>query len=114
MLIGRVYPKRIGPQTLTTSAVLYFTADKRYSIERFTVTNYSVTDANVTLHIVASGESVDDSNKLLGAVTVTANDLTTIPAPVVLDAGDKVYALASETSTLNLTFQVNDVEVGIQ
>lgn len=115
MNIGRVYPKRIGPTLLTTSAVLQFTADKRYGVERWTFTNYSINDlVDVTLYIVPSGASVADGYKIIGGLIVAANDITTIPLPIALDIGDKVYALTSTESSVNFTFNVNDVEMGIQ
>lgn len=114
MNIRKVYPKRVGPTTLTTSAVLFFTADKRYAIERWTLTNYSASDATATIHIVPSGSSTADGNKLLGAVAIVANDMTTVPAPIILDVGDTVYALASANSSINLIFHVNDVDTESQ
>lgn len=115
MNIGRVYPKRIGPTLLTGSAVSQFTADKRYGIERWSFTNYSANDpVDVTVYIVPSGGSVADGYKIIGELPVAATDLTTVPFPIVLDVGDQIYALASTTSSINMTFIVNDVEMGIQ
>lgn len=115
MNIGRVYPKRVGPTLLTTSAALQFVADKRYGIERWTFTNYSINDlVNVTLYIVPLGASVADGYKIIGELIVAPNDVTTVLIPIVLDIGDKVYALASSLDSINFTFNVNDVEMEIQ
>lgn len=114
MDIRKVYPKRVGPTTLTTSAVAIFTADKRYGIERFVFTNWSAADATVTLHIVTSGGSVGNGNKVMGGQTVTANDQTTVQLPIILEVGEAVYALCSATSSVNLTFLINDVEINLQ
>lgn len=114
MNLGRVYPKRVGPTTLTTASVLQFTADKRLFIERFTATNYSASDSSITLYLTPSGASVADGYKLCGALVVPANDLTPIPIPVALDVGDKIYALAGDNTAVNLTFNVNDVEMSVQ
>lgn len=115
MNIGKVYPKRIGPTLLTTSAVSQFTADTRYGIERWGFTNYSVNDpVDVTVYIVPSGGSVADGYKIIGEVPVSATDVNPIIFPIVLNVGDQVYALAGTASSVNLTFHVNPVEVGIQ
>jgi len=114
MNIGRVYPKRVGPTLLTTSAVLQFTADKRYGIERWTFTNYSVNDpVDVTVYIVPSGASVADGYKIIGELPVSTTDLITVPLPIALDVGDKIYALASVASSINMTFNVNETEMGL-
>jgi|DEB0MinimDraft_3_1074331.scaffolds.fasta_scaffold07583_5 hypothetical protein len=115
MNIGKVYPKRVGPTLLTASAVSQFTADTRYGIERWSFTNYSATDpVDVTVYIVPSGGSVADGYKIIGELPVAATDLITVPFPITLDVGDQVYALASSTSSVNMTFLVNPVEIGIQ
>lgn len=115
MNIGRVYPKRIGPTLLTTSAVIQFTADRRYGIERWSFTNYSTTNpVDVTVYIVPSGGSVVDGYKIIGELPVAATDLTTIPFPIVLEIGDRVYALSSDAVSINMTFNVNPVEMEIQ
>ena len=115
MNIGRVYPKRVGPTLLTTSSVLQFTADKRYGVDRWTFTNYSANNpVDVTVYIVPSGASVADGYKIIGELPVSATDISTVPLPIALDVGDKVYALASSATSVNMTFNVNDVEMGIQ
>lgn len=115
MNIGRVYPKRIGPTLLTGSAALQFTADKRYGVTRWTFTNYSANDpVDVTLYVVPAGASVADAYKIIGELPIAGTDVNTVPLPIVLDVGDKVYAFASTTSSVNLTFNVNDVEMEIQ
>ncbi len=114
MILERVYPKRVGPSTLTASAVTYFTADQRYAIERFTFANWTATDRTATLYVVPSGQSVGNSYKVLGEITVPANDTTTVVLPVILDSGDFISALASATSSINLVFNVNKTETSVQ
>lgn len=115
MNIGRVYPKRVGPTLLTASSALQFTADKRYGVERWNFTNYSANDpVDVTVYIVPSGASVADGYKIIGELPVAATDVISVPFPIALDIGDKIYALASTTSSVNFTFNVNDIEMEIQ
>jgi hypothetical protein len=114
MNVGRVYPKRVGPTTLTTSAVSYYTADKRSFIERFSVTNWNSADSSITIYIVPSGESVADGYKIVGGMVVAANDQTSILFPVALEENDQVYALAGDASAVNLTFNVNLTEMSVQ
>lgn len=114
MNIGRVYPKRVGPTTLTTSSVLQFTADKRLFIERFLVTNYSGSDSTITIYLVPSGASVADQYKIVAALPITTLDQVSIPYPIPLENGDKIYALAGANTAINLVFNVNDVEMSYQ
>lgn len=114
MNIRKVYPKGVGPAFLTTSAVSQFIADKRYGIERFSIANVSSSDATVSVHIVRSGLSVADSNKVIGDFNLPANDQTTIELPVILEVSDVISASASANTSITLMFNVNDVEVGIQ
>ena len=112
MNIGRVYPKRVGPTPLSGSATSVFTADKRYGIEQFIFSNLSASDQTVSAYIVASGSSASSSNAFLTGVTVPANDVMPVKFPTFLNVGDSVYALASAST--NITFNVNDVEMGVQ
>lgn len=114
MILNKVYPKTVGPSTLTTGSVLYFTADKRYMVERWMFTNIAAADSTVTLYIVPSGSSVGNSYKILNAVTIPVNDQTSIQIPIVLEVGTKVYALAGDASAINFYFNINDVEFGVQ
>jgi hypothetical protein len=113
MNIGRVYPKRVGPAAVATgSATAVFTADKRYGIERFVVTNNQGADATITLHVASSGVAAATGNRIVSTMTVPASDVAIIEIPIMLDNGDVVYAVGS--SAINLMFNVNDVDIGAQ
>ena len=113
MNIGRVYPKRVGPVAVATgSATAVFTADKRYGIERFVVTNNQGVDATITLHVAASGVAAATANRFVSTMSVPASDVVTIEIPIILDNGDVIYAVGS--AAMNLMFNVNDVDIGVQ
>lgn len=114
MNLRNVYPKRIGPIALTTSAASVFFADKRYVIERMMFTNITAADDAVTVYIVAAGSSPAESNKICGTMVVPLYDVVIMGFPVILNTGDSIYAFASTASTINMTFNVNDVELEIQ
>lgn len=112
MNLRNVYPKRIGPTALAASAASIFEADKRYGIERFMLTNGAGTDGTASVYIVVSGGSPGATNAILIDGTVPANDMMIISFPIILNTGDRVYA--SSPDTINITFNVNDVEIGAQ
>ncbi|MEQ1844132.1 MAG: hypothetical protein ABL983_00975 [Nitrospira sp.] len=112
MNIRNVYPKRVGPTPLSASATSVFTADKRYGIEQFIFSNISTTNQTVSAYIVTSGGSASTSNAFLTDVTIPSNDVMPIKFPTILNVNDSIYALAS--ASVNMTFNVNDVEIGAQ
>lgn len=113
MNIRNVYPKRVGPAAVNTSvATAVFTANKRFAIERFVVTNNQGADATITIHVAPSGTAAGTTNSIVSAMTVPTDDVVIINIPVLLDNGDVVYAVGS--AAMNLMFNVNDVEVDQQ
>ena len=74
--MARIPEQIITPQQLTTSnAVLYTVPVNRTTIiTRISLTNTSATDRFVDLHLVPSGSSVLDSNKIVDGEFVAAGE----------------------------------------
>jgi hypothetical protein len=99
-----------GPTALTTSSATVFTATKKTLLRQIVVANTSASAATATVSLVPSGGSAGTSNRLLGGVSVAANDDQIVDFWQVLEAGDKLAALAGTGAVLVLT--ASGVEIG--
>lgn len=112
MSMRNPYPKRIGPSAMPTGAAAsVFTAEQRLAVRQWIFTNTTGGDLAVSVYIVSSGGSATTANRIVSVLTVPLNDLVVVNAPIILEAGDKVYGLA--TGAVNLTFVVNDRETEV-
>lgn len=95
-------PKRMASTELTTVSVDQYTAptNTRTQVAACTVANKTATARYVTVTLTASGGS---ARNLVYQVTVPANTQMPLYAVVgvVLDAGDKISALAEANSALD-------------
>lgn len=104
-----VYPQRVGPSAMPTgSAASVYQAPERVAIKRFTFANTTAGALAVTLHVVPVGGTASVGNQIVPAMSIPANDVITVVAPTVLNAGERLFALAA--NAVNLTFIVNDHE----
>lgn len=100
----------VGPTTLTTSAAsaLYMVATG-YSavIKQIVVTNTTASARTFTIYV---GAAASASTAIFSGTQVAANDSVVINTSQVLNAGDKIFALADAGSAVNLTISgvVND------
>lgn len=105
------YPRRVGPSAIPTGAAAsVYQAPERSAVRQITLANTTAGSLTVTIHIVSASGSANVGNQLIPAVTVPANDVITIPAAFVLNAGEHVYGLA--TGAVNIMFNVYDREPG--
>lgn len=105
------YPRRLGPTPIPTGAAAsVYQAPERSAVRQITLANTTAGALLVTIHIVSASGSAEVGNQLIPAVSVPANDVITIPAAFVLNAGDHVYGLA--TGAVNIMFNVYDREPG--
>lgn len=101
-----VTPKRlVSGSQLTTSAATYYTASGvKTRIDSCTITNTSGGAVTATIHLVPSGGSASDSNKVLSAYSLAAGQ-TYVPPGIIghwLEAGGTLQALASAGTSITL------------
>ena len=112
MALRAVYPKRVGPAAMPTGAAAsVYTAPERVVIQRFTLSNTTAGNLAVTIHVVSATGFANTGNQILPALIVPANDTLVVAAPIVLEGGERVFALAA--GAVNLTFLVNDRETEV-
>ncbi len=112
MALRAVYPKRVGPAAMPTGAAAsVYQAPERVVIRSYTLANTTAGSLTATLHLVSSTGSASAGNQILPALTVPANDTIVVPAPTVLEAGERIFALAS--GAINLMFNVTDRETEV-
>lgn len=112
MALRPIYPKRVGPAAMPTgTAASVYTASERVVIRHFTLSNTTAGNLAVTLHVVGVTGTAQAGNQILPALTVPANDTLVVAAPLVLEGGERIFALAS--GAVNLTFIVTDRETEV-
>lgn len=100
-------PKRlVSGSQLTTSAATYYTTPTatRTRIAAFTATNTTGGAVTCTVHLVPSGGSADNTNKVADVVSLAANETKSITGAVghVLEAAGTIQALASANTSINI------------
>lgn len=112
MALRKEYPKRVGPAAMPTGvAASVYQAPERVIINEFTFANTTAGALAVTLHIVSSSGTAVVGNQTIPATSIPANDVQIVKSPIVLEAGERVFALAA--GAVNLTFNVNDRETEV-
>lgn len=102
-----VTPKRlVSGSQLTTSAATYYTAGAIVAarIDKCVAANNSGSAATMTLHLVPSGGTADDTNKIIKTKSINAGEVYTCPEVVghVLTPGGTIQALASAGTSITL------------
>lgn len=100
-------PKRlVSGSQLTTSAATYYTApaSTKTRISAFTATNTTAGAVTVTVYLVPSGGSADNTNKVADVVSLAANETKAITGAIghVLEAAGTIQALASANTSINI------------
>ena len=105
-------PKRfyIG-QPGTTETTLYTApTGKTVILKDITLCNTTSVDATISLSIVPSGSTADNTNRILAGLKVTANSIVDITLSQVMNEGDFISALQGTSGAL--TVAISGVEVG--
>jgi len=96
--------------TLATSIVAQlsptsvFTSVGNTAITWATFTNYSGTSANLTVHIVPSGDSASNENIIIKNLVITEGDTHQLYAAsekILLSDGDEVQAFSNNATSIN-------------
>lgn len=100
-------PKRlVSGSQLTTSAATYYTApgNTRTRVATFTATNTSAGAETISVHLVPSGGSADDTNIVADEISLAAKETKSISGAIghVLESGGTLQALASAGTAINI------------
>lgn len=95
------FGKLFDPSALGTSASDIYTVPSGKVLRKAIIRVSNITGAAdpVTLYAIPAGGSASDSNAIVKALSVPANNYEDIAIPV-LEAGDKIQGLAASASTL--------------
>lgn len=97
----------ISSALVTTSSTAVFTcpASQEHAVTTLFFCNYSGTDVTLSaVHLVKSGSGATDTNKIISNLSIPAGETFTFDAEkIVLEAGDAIYAQASDSTRLNVT-----------
>jgi hypothetical protein len=88
------FPQRIGPTELDTTNATIFTANRPIRLTFFSLTNRAAATRAVTLHLVPVGSTVGNSNYLLGALPLGANDFEPHKVDIPMDAGETLQGFS--------------------
>lgn len=101
-----ITPKRLfkGTQLAATISTLYTATNVRTIIDKITGCNTTAGAITVDIHLVASGDSADDTNKVVDAYSIAANTTYTFPEVVghILEQGGTIQAHASAATSVSL------------
>jgi hypothetical protein len=88
----------------TATTIYTVPANTRTIIDKFTACNTDASARTLSIHIVASGGSVGDSNLILDALSIAANTTVEIEFMKnhVLETGQTIRAFASQASTISI------------
>lgn len=112
MALRKEYPKTVGPAAMPTGvAASVYQAPERVTIRQFTLSNTTAGNLAATIHKVSATGSAAVGNQILPALVIPANDVLVVAAPLVLEGGERIFALAA--GAINLTFIVNDRETEV-
>lgn len=98
--------RMVAGSQLTASAATYYTvgASTRAQIQAMTITNRNASSRTVTIHLVPSGGTADDTNIILAAKSLAQNESYKVIEAIGqwLEAGGTIQALASAATSVNL------------
>jgi hypothetical protein len=108
-------PQAITAAQLTTSAATYYTAPANTisTISALTATNTTGGAVTMTLHIVPSGGTASDTNKILSARSIAAGESYVVAQAIgqTLEAGATLQALAGANTSISLVGSVYETTV---
>lgn len=98
--------RMVSGSQLTTSAATYYTvgASTRAQIQAMTVTNVNAAARTVTIHLVPSGGTADNTNIVLSAKSLAQNESYRVIEAIGqwLESGGTIQALASAATSVAL------------
>lgn len=102
-----ITPKRLAGGTLTNAMATYYTAGAgvRTRVEAFSVVNYSAAAQTMTVHIVPTGGTADNTNIVAKDVSLAPSQRGRIFEMIGqwIESGGTIQAIASAGSALTIT-----------
>jgi hypothetical protein len=88
-----------------TQSTQYTSSNAKTVIDKFTVTNVSSSAADISVNLVAEGDTASDADLVVDARTIAAGETYTCPELIgqVLESGGFISTLASASSALVLS-----------
>jgi hypothetical protein len=107
--MANLQPKRLYTGASTGSNVYTVSSNVgSYAIIRnINACNTTTSNKSFTIHIIASGGSAQDSNKILSNINVPGDDVVVSDGTYILNAGDSVYL---SQAAANVTVTISGVE----
>ena len=102
----------IAATALTASAQSLYSVPtgKTTTLKTILLANYTSSAGTATIHLVPSGGTVSNANKIYGEVLVDANSTAQIDTNIFIPEGSSLQALASTTNKINI--HVSGIEIG--
>jgi len=94
-----------NPTQLGTSASSVYTVGAGITavVKQLLATNTTATASTISVNLVPSAGTTSTSNLIFASVPVPANSTLVIDLAQVMNAGDQLFALAGNATTVNLT-----------
>jgi len=93
----------IAVGNVTTSATTIYTSSGNSAVTWCSITNYSATDALVSIYVVPNGSTAANTNIAISSLTITANDTYQLYAgseKLLLGNGDFISVTANATNRI--------------
>jgi len=99
MAFDDITPKKlVNAEIPTTIGTLYTVqANERVFVKDINLSNGNSSTVTVSLYLVDSGDSADDSNHLLKDVEILGNDAVQITGSQIIETGDTIQAISDTT-----------------
>lgn len=98
-----VVPKKMGLAVATTSDATIYTAAAAEVLSNILLTNTTSSPATVSVSVVPSGGSVQDSNRIAKGIEVPANGVLLLESlRIVMATGDFISVIASAATSITV------------
>ncbi len=105
----------IAPQAISDTLTSYYTSptQKKTIITKLTMTNHGADAEAVDVHIVPSGDSATDDNKVISAKLVNNDEAVSLYQleGQVLKPGDAIHAKTGTAASTDIVIMASGVEV---
>lgn len=109
-------PKQlVEPQAISDTLTGYYAspANKQTILSKLTFTNHGSDAESIDVHIVPNGDSASDSNKVVSAKVIDADEAWSAYQleGQVLNAGDAVHCKTNTASSTDIVFMASGLEI---
>ena len=103
MAFDVITPKKLVNQELPLTNSTFYTVEdfQRVFVKDINIANNNATAVNISLYLVDSGDSADNTNALLGNVEVLGNDVAQWTGSQIIEVGDTIQGI-SDTANVSI------------